>query len=96
MKRLDKKAEPLALVHHCMAFKAVPVTTAGAHPEVVTGPVALAWDCFSGLTILSPGKFFEKLSHRCPFSFSILIIKSMLCAENSHSGRYQKENVNNS
>ena len=25
-----------------MAFKAVPVTTAGAHPEVVTGPVALA------------------------------------------------------
>ena len=42
MKRLGKKAEPLALVHHCMAFKAVPVTTAGAHPEVVTGPVALA------------------------------------------------------
>lgn len=69
MKRLDKKAEPLALVHHCMAFKAVPVTTAGAHPEVVTGPVALAWDCFSGLTILSPGKFFEKLKSQVSFQF---------------------------
>lgn len=67
------------------------------HTWWVTGPVALAWDCFLGLTILSPGKFFEKLSHRCPFGFSILIIKSMLCAENSITVEGTKrENVNNS
>lgn len=51
------------------------------HREMGTCPVVMAWGCFSGLNVLSSGKFSEKFSHGYPFGFSFLIIKLMFCTE---------------